>query len=402
MALAQKFINDSAANIAVALTALAPGYDPIYNDQEFWNRFFTHVQSGGKLRIDPVKPRLLAPLVERFPNTLMAKTWIQYSDYDTLISPSALASIAAATMSGNDIDEMLLIAKAYGFRKGKIYDPKRALQFCNRAEDCMKAHTGFTSGEDIYANMGRDGKLYEQKILSLGENGYMHEAYVTAKRGLLLCSRQYDKQLIENAIAQAYLAHGDIEDAERAFGIALSHSTRNDLYGMQELYPLAKKGGETFGEFSKRLKNTYGTTLSLPAIPNFKYKTLEGVEGSLAGLRGKVVVIDCWFTSCAGCIVEKKSLNRLVDSFNGDTNVVFLSIALNDPAEVKRFLQQTESKFQVIPYGMPICTKIGVAGYPTHIIIDKAGATLGFELGGSTTVGEGMRPKILEALSLQP
>ena len=97
--------------------------------------------------------------------------------------------------------------------------------------------------------------------------------------------------------------------------------------------------------------------------------------------------------------MEHNSLNRLVDSFHGDTNVVFLSIALDDEAALARNAQRTESKFKIVPNGDAICAKLGVTGYPTHIIISRDGKTLGYELGGSESEGEAMRPKVEQALA---
>ena len=98
-------------------------------------------------------------------------------------------------------------------------------------------------------------------------------------------------------------------------------------------------------------------------------------------------------------MIERPSLNALVDSFHGDTNIVFLSVALDDVATLERHLKTSQSKFKIIPHGEEICGKLGVTGYPTHIIIGRDGTTLGFELGGSTTEGEQMRPKIEAALA---
>src|SRR4051812_27891598 len=40
------------------------------------------------------------------------------------------------------------------------------------------------------------------------------------------------------------------------------------------------------------------------AAPNFSVTSLEGEKFELAALRGKVVVLNFWFTGCAPCVAE--------------------------------------------------------------------------------------------------
>ena len=50
------------------------------------------------------------------------------------------------------------------------------------------------------------------------------------------------------------------------------------------------------------------TLTQKPVAPNVTLKTLSGKEMSLDSLRGKVVIVNFWATSCPGCIKEMPHL----------------------------------------------------------------------------------------------
>ena len=52
-------------------------------------------------------------------------------------------------------------------------------------------------------------------------------------------------------------------------------------------------------------------------LPDFIAETIDGEILNSADLRGKVLVLNFWFTSCPPCIAELPGLNRLVDEYDG-------------------------------------------------------------------------------------
>ena len=389
---------DSLEHLYLANAARCTTFDPIFNDGEFWQRFFAPVMTKTGIEIEYEPGRILAPLIERFPRTEMAHSWMRSGAFDTLSNAGIFRHVAEAWKSSHDVDVLESISQGFAYAKSPVYDPKTALVWFTRTEESSRTGAGFYSGDNIFSSMGRLPHILSGKASVLITLGRTDEAITLARTAMTQAKQPYEKQEIGAVLAKAYLAAGRLEDAKRAFGMALAASNQNTIDGLEDLYAKAKNPNETQADFAKRLIDTYGSAVDLPIIPDFHFTTLDGMTGSLAGLRGKVVVLDCWFTTCAGCIIEKASMNKLVESFNGDTNVVFLSVALNDAATVKRFLEHTPSKFKIVPDGQDICNKIGVNGYPTHIVIGRDGKTLGFDMGGSETEGETMRPKIERAL----
>ena len=118
----------------------------------------------------------------------------------------------------------------------------------------------------------------------------------------------------------------------------------------------------------------------------FSVRDLENNSFALEELRGKTVVLNFWFVQCRPCVQEMPELNELVQEYQ-DKKVVFLAFALNGNAELEQFLKKKDFNYQIIPDARVVAEQYSVEGFPTHIIIDKAGKvvyrTMGLGLGCS-------------------
>ena len=83
------------------------------------------------------------------------------------------------------------------------------------------------------------------------------------------------------------------------------------------------------------------------AAPAFSVTSLEGERFELATLRGKVVVLNFWFTGCAPCVAEFSELNGLVKKFK-DKGVVFIAPTLDNVTTLKPFLKEHRFRYRVV------------------------------------------------------
>lgn len=119
-------------------------------------------------------------------------------------------------------------------------------------------------------------------------------------------------------------------------------------------------------------------------LPDISLLTLDGKQINNESLKGKVVLLNFWFTSCPGCKVEYPGLQTLKERFRNQEDVVFLSIAHDDKDYLSNFLKKNPLDFEHVPSGKPIAdSSFKVLGYPTNIIVDQKGLVQHVKIGGS-------------------
>ena len=112
------------------------------------------------------------------------------------------------------------------------------------------------------------------------------------------------------------------------------------------------------------------------AAPTVSYTLLDGRNASLESLRGKVVLVNFWATSCTSCVAEMPHIVATHNEFQGrGYDTVAVAMSYDPPALVARF---TESRR--LPFGVAIDNTGEVArGFgdvqltPTTFLIDKRG-----------------------------
>ncbi|MGK9128378.1 TlpA family protein disulfide reductase [Olivibacter sp. SA151] len=119
--------------------------------------------------------------------------------------------------------------------------------------------------------------------------------------------------------------------------------------------------------------------LGKPAF-GFILPDTNGNAVKLSDLKGKVVVIDFWFTGCSACKILAKSLKLVAATYSDNPNVVFVSISVDSNRE--KWIQSVRSgvytgneTINLYTEGKgskhPIIDFYGFSGYPNLLVIDK-------------------------------
>ncbi|WP_041346993.1 TlpA family protein disulfide reductase [Niastella koreensis] len=106
--------------------------------------------------------------------------------------------------------------------------------------------------------------------------------------------------------------------------------------------------------------------------PTWTVKDIYGKTLSLQNLKGKVVVLNFWFTSCSPCIREMPHLNELVAQYSGK-EVVFIAFANNDEASIRAFLEKRPFHYAKVPNSKLVNDLYNIDSWPTSFVIDKEG-----------------------------
>lgn len=143
-------------------------------------------------------------------------------------------------------------------------------------------------------------------------------------------------------------------------------------------YQLLKLTKNANPEIRKTIKNTskkiyQQNELIGKEFPNFNFEDLNGRIYNNDRIRGKTVILKCWFINCKPCIQEFPILNEYVIK-NKREDVLFLSLAIDNEFKLKEFLKLKKFEYEVVPNQEQFMENdLLVQAYPTHIIIDKNG-----------------------------
>ena len=109
--------------------------------------------------------------------------------------------------------------------------------------------------------------------------------------------------------------------------------------------------------------------------PAFDYTLLDGTRQTSAGLRGQVVLVNFWATSCAVCVKEMPQFTALHQRFAGQ-GLQTLAVAMQHdaPAMVAEFAQRRALPFGVVIDNTGAIARAfgGVRATPTTLLIDRS------------------------------
>jgi peroxiredoxin len=123
----------------------------------------------------------------------------------------------------------------------------------------------------------------------------------------------------------------------------------------------------------------YATIGGSVAAPDVTFISLAGDKVSTQSLRGKVVMVNFWATSCTTCVKEMPQMVETYNKFKGQ-GLQFVAVAMNydPPNYVLNFTETRKLPFTVaMDSGGDLARSFGdVALTPTTFVIGKDGKIL--------------------------
>ena len=112
------------------------------------------------------------------------------------------------------------------------------------------------------------------------------------------------------------------------------------------------------------------------AAPPVSYTLLDGQKASLAALKGQVVLVNFWATSCTTCVAEMPEIVATYEKYKGKGyQTVVVAMEYDPPAYVSNFAESRKLPFGVaIDNTGEIARQFGqVQLTPTSFLINKRG-----------------------------
>ncbi|MBX9297032.1 TlpA family protein disulfide reductase [Chromobacterium vaccinii] len=110
--------------------------------------------------------------------------------------------------------------------------------------------------------------------------------------------------------------------------------------------------------------------------PEVKLTSLTGAATSTSALKGKVVLVNFWATSCPGCVEEMPEIKKLHQDYGGKgLNVLAVAMSYDPPNYVQNFVAKNQLPFFVAldPQGTTAKAFGDIQLAPTTFLIDKQG-----------------------------
>ncbi len=110
-------------------------------------------------------------------------------------------------------------------------------------------------------------------------------------------------------------------------------------------------------------------------VPDFAIEDQSGFEWRLSDLAGKIVVLKFWATWCGPCLAEFPHFVELLKTYEGDEEVVFLTVATagSPREEVVDLLEENGYTFPVLLDDEGLALDFEIHGYPTTLYMDRSG-----------------------------
>lgn len=126
-------------------------------------------------------------------------------------------------------------------------------------------------------------------------------------------------------------------------------------------------------------------------FPSFSATDLSGKIWTDTDVKGKVMVLNCWFTGCKPCRAEMPELSQWKEEM---PDVMFFSSTYEKAETARLVLEKTGFNWIPIVYDRQFKEYVGAEGYPMTIIVDKDGFIMQIEHGTSPAQREKLKQTI--------
>lgn len=193
-----------------------------------------------------------------------------------------------------------------------------------------------------------------------------------------------------NLRASAYRAAGNLDMALDDYKQLYKEGKEEALDSIKVIFPycMVKEKSVEALAISLRKKDAPMAVDNIKLAPDFTGKDLQGRTVQLSTLKGKIVVVNFWGTGCGPCIGEMPALNKLVQKYRDNANVVFLAITGDETEKLKQFFKKRTFLYTVVNNGGRVSEAYNIESLPVHIVIGKKGEVLNRSTGAREDIFE--------------
>ena len=129
-------------------------------------------------------------------------------------------------------------------------------------------------------------------------------------------------------------------------------------------------------------------------FPQFSEKDMEGNTWTNDSVRGRVMVLNLWYSGCGPCRAEMPILSEWKEQL---PDVLFFSATYHDAETAKRITDKHHFTWTHLVEAKDMMSWIGTKGFPLTIVVDKKGIVRYAVHGTNETTRAELLAKIKEA-----
>ncbi|HVZ42125.1 MAG TPA: TlpA disulfide reductase family protein [Candidatus Kapabacteria bacterium] len=135
------------------------------------------------------------------------------------------------------------------------------------------------------------------------------------------------------------------------------------------------------------------------AAPDWQLVSGDGATHALHDYRGRIVLMDFWYSTCGPCLKAMPEVERTHQRFR-DSGVAVLGINASEPGrDPAGFLRRRGITYPTMLHGDSVAAAYHVTGYPVFYIIGRNGTVLYAESGDREDLAEHLRDLLTRLLS---
>ena len=106
--------------------------------------------------------------------------------------------------------------------------------------------------------------------------------------------------------------------------------------------------------------------------PDFEYTSFEGEKVGLSRMRGKIILLDFWESSCGYCILVLPKINELLKQYE-NKGLIIIGITTENREQIEKLIKANQLNYINIFADKSILKRYKVTARPTYYLIDKNG-----------------------------
>ena len=325
----------------------------------------------------------------------LATALINKKQYDSamqqLNSTVAVLKSDAKTASTSKIQESLVIALTMQgealVEMGSVEKALAALQESEELRRSRHLHPSASTARNIarcYAVLGKQDDALE----SFGE------AYSLAAHRVNAIQKHID---VAGPTASAGFTQ---ELAEQQELLSRIKEEARLVYGSRDTQaPFDKFLSGKLDALDKTLiAEAMGKAKSNKPAPDFNLTSISGSKTKLSELRGRVVLLNFWDTTCKPCRAEYPHLQKIQDEFKDQGLTVLMMNLDEDTTKVRPFAEKYGFAARVLLKADSIQRAYGIGAIPHTVIVDGSGIIRFNEVGFTLDTPEVFRAEVTSLL----